>query len=225
MTAPKAALAALLAFLPLAANATLMRAVPFDEKVENSAAIIVGRCVRTHSDWDRSGKHILTWSTFAIDRTIKGTPQPNGELTIVTPGGKVGNIRQDSIGVPSFAEGDQHLLFVRNSDVGPTVAYLEQGAYEVVGDTVRPVETDAVHIDEQRGVAVPAEEARPLRQFESEVRAAEQRIAFQRNQVLERQKRKADETSFWKSIARNKLLIGLALVGAALATWTLLRRQ
>lgn len=225
---PKAALAAVLTLMPFAAEATLMRAVSLDEKVENSAAIVVGRCVRTESRWDRSGKRILTYSTFAVDRTIKGTPQPTGELTIVTPGGKVGHIRQDSIGVPSFEQGDENVLFVRNSEVGPTVAFLEQGAYEVVRDSgepiVRPVATEAVHIDEQRGVAVPAEEARPLRQFEGEVRAAERRIAFQRNQVMERQRRAAAESSFWSTIRRNKLLIALAMIGAALATWTLVRR-
>ena len=223
---PTAALAAVLTLMPLAAEATLMRAVPFDEKVENSAAIVVGRCVRTESRW--SGNQILTYSTFAIDQTIKGTPQPNRELTIVTPGGKVGHIVQDSIGVPTFDHGDENVLFVRNSQLGPTVAYLEQGAYAVVRDGtepfVRPVATEAVHIDEQRGVAVPAEEARPLRQFEGEVRAAERRIAFQRNQLLERQRQQAAERSFWSMMRSNKLLIALALIGAALATWTLVRR-
>lgn len=226
---PKAALAAVLTLTPLAAEATLMRAVTFDEKVENSATIVVGRCIRTESRWDASGKHILTWSTFAVDKTIKGNPQPTRELTVVTPGGKVGHIRQDSIGIPEFEKGDENVLFVRNSELGPTVAYLEQGAYEVIHEGseafVRPVTTEAVHIDEQRGVAVPAEAARPLRQFENEVRAAEKRIAFQRSEVLERQRRKAAaETSIWSVIRRNQLLIALAVIGAALATWKLLRR-
>lgn len=225
----KAALAAAaLTLTPLAAQATLLRAVTFDEKVETSAAIIVGRCVRTESQWDKSGKQILTYATFQIEKTIKGNPQPNQELTIVTPGGKVGNIRQESIGVPAFNEGDNNLLFVRNSDVGPTVAYLEQGAYDVIGQgsdrIVKPMANEAVHIDEQRGVAVPAEEARPLRQFESEVRAAERRIAFQRNELIKKRQQQAESSSIWSTVRRNGLLIALALIGAALATWTLLRR-
>lgn len=224
----KAALAAAaLALTPLASEATLMRAVTFDQKVETSAAIIVGECVRTESKWDRSGKQILTYATFRIEKTIKGSPQPNQELTVVTPGGTVGHIRQDSIGVPSFSEGDDHLLFVRNSEVGPTVAYLEQGAYDVVGKAgeriVMPMASEAAHIDEQRGVAVPAEEARPLGQFEKEVRAAEKRIAFQRNEIL-KNRQKAAPTSVWTVVRRNALLIALALIGAALATRTILRR-
>jgi hypothetical protein len=224
----KAALAAAaITFAPLVAAATVLRAVPFDEKVEHSAAIVVGRCVKTESQWDRSGKVILTYATFRIEKTIKGTPAPNQEMTIVTPGGKVGNLRQDSIGVPSFEEGDQNLLFVRNSEVGPTVAYLEQGAYDVVTEggeqIVRPVATEAVHIDEQRGVAVPAEEARPLRSFEGEVRAAEKRVAFQRLQMMA--KKEKEQASIWPVIRRNGLLIGLALVGAALATWQFLRSR
>lgn len=214
--------------MPLAADATLMRAVSFDEKVEQSAAIVVGRCVRTESRWDRSGKLILTYATFEVEKAIKGTALPNQELTVVTPGGTVGHIRQDSIGIPTFEKGDENVLFVRNSEYGPTVAYFEQGAYELVGSgsdrLVRPVATEAVHIDEQRGVAVPAEEARPLRQFEGEVRAAERRINFQRNQMLEKNKKQKAESTVWAAIRRNRLLIALALVGAALATWTLLRR-
>jgi len=226
----KLALGSLLMLIPLGASATLMREVPFDEKVGNSASIIAGRCVRTESQWDRGGKRILTYATFSIEKTLRGAPRPNREITIVIPGGSVGNIRQDTIGVPSFSEGDENVLFLRNTDLGPTVAYLEQGAYAITTEggerMVRPVATEAVHIDEQRGVAVPAEEARPLRQFESDVRAAEQRIAFQRNQMIESRRRKAaEETSIWTAVKRNKLLVMLALVGATLATWTLLRRR
>lgn len=225
----KAALAAAaITLTPLVADATVMRAVTFDEKVDTSAAIFVGKCVRTESQWDKSGKQILTYATFQVEKTIKGNALPNQELTIVTPGGKVGNIRQESIGVPSFDEGDENLLFVRNSDVGPTVAYLEQGAYDIVGEgnnrIVKPMATEAVHIDEQRGVAVPAEQARPLRQFEVEVRAAEKRIAFQRSQILQKKLKAESEATIWSAIRRNRMLIALALVGAALATWTLLRR-
>ena len=223
----KAALAAAaISLAPFAAEATLMRAVPFDEKVEHSAAIVVGKCLRTESQWDASHRQILTYATFRIEKTIKGTPAPNQEMTIVTPGGRVGNVRQDSIGIPAFEEGDENLLFVRNSEVGPTVAYLEQGAYDIVtvGNEriVQPVETESVHIDEQRGVAVPAEEARPLRQFEGEVRAAEKRIAFQRMQMM--QKKQKEESAIWPVVRKNALLIALALVGAALATWQFLRK-
>ena len=223
------ALAAALTLTPLAAEATVMRAVSLDEKVENSSAIFVGRCIRTESRWDTSGKHILTYSTFAVDKMIKGTAQPTREITIVTPGGTVGHVRQESIGVPSFAQGDENVLFVRNTAHGTTVSYLEQGAYELVRDggepLVRPVSTEAVHIDEQRGIAVPAEQERPLRVFEGEVRAAERRIAFQRNELLERQRREAEaQSSIWSTLGRYKLLIALALIGAALATWKLLRR-
>jgi hypothetical protein len=224
-----AALASLLALMPMAADATVMRAVSFDEKVENSAAIVAGRCVRAESRWDASGKTIYTYTTFSVDKVIKGAAQPTREITVVTPGGTVGHIRQDSIGVPSFQEGDENVLFVRNSAIGPTIAYLEQGAYELVRDgneqVVRPVATEAVHIDEQRGVAVPAESARPLRVFEGEVRAAERRIAFQRNELIERQRREAAaQSSIWSTIKRNRLLVALAIIGAALATWTLVRR-
>lgn len=225
----KAALAtAVISLMPLCAEASLMKAATFDEKVENAAAIVVGECMRQEAKWDPSGRFILTYSTFKVEKAIKGRHHASEEITIVTPGGSVGDVHQDTIGIPSFRTGEENLLFVKNSEVGPTVLYFDQGAYDVVTDArgervVRPIATEAVHIDTQRGVAVPAEEARPLRQFEGEVRAAEKRIAFQRAQVLEKQKK--EESSVWSAIRRNKLLVILALVGAALATWQLVKRS
>jgi hypothetical protein len=43
-----------------------------------------------------------------------------------------------------------------------------------------------------------------------------------RMDMMERQKK--EETSIWRVVERNKALILLALVGAALATWQLVKR-
>lgn len=208
-----------------AAEATLMRAVPFDEKVEKSAAILVGKCLKTESRWDAAKSRIYTYSTFKVEKAIKGGQRASEEVVLVTPGGNVDGVYQDAVGVPSFAEGEDSVVFVRNSNEGPTVAYLEQGAYDIVQQgnerVVTPVATEAVHIDTQRGVAVAGESARPLRSFEGEVRAAEKRV-LQRMQVVEQEKR--DQASLWGAVKRNYLLVALALAGAALATWQLLRK-
>ena len=42
--------AAALLLAPLTAEATISRAMKFDEKVENAAAIVVGKCIRS---WPR----------------------------------------------------------------------------------------------------------------------------------------------------------------------------
>src|SRR5688500_16731347 len=110
MTRKALALSFLLLLVPVTAGATIVRAVQFDEKVENAPAIILGTCVAQRSEWDAARNWILTYSTFRIEKTLKGMPAQ--EITIVTPGGTVDGITQEIIGVPRFREGDEHALFV-----------------------------------------------------------------------------------------------------------------
>jgi hypothetical protein len=88
---------------------------------------------------------------------------------------------------------------------------------------VKPAASDAVTIDTQRGMAVPAEEPRTLQQFERDVRDAEQRRAIKnRMEMIKRQPQ--EPLSLWSTIVRNKFLVALAIAGVALATWQYLRR-
>ena len=227
MRARTLAVAAVFALLSTQAGATLSRAISFDEKVGNAAAIIVGRCTSQQSNWDAAHKWILTSSTFVIEKTLKGLPAQ--EVTIVTPGGVVDGVHQHTIGVPKFTVGDEHVLFVRNTKAGPTVLYFDQGAYEVIrvrGERiVKPAVSSAVLIDQQRGMAVTPEGARTLREFEDSVRETIRRGELkQRMDMIERQKRARAEASILNVIRRNKMLIMLALIGAALATWQLVKR-
>lgn len=209
------------------AVATLTRAVAFDQKVDKAEAIILGKCVRTRSEWDTSRRWILTYSTFRVEETLKGAPA--SEVTVVTPGGKVGPIHQDSIGVPDFREGDEQVIFVRNGRVGPTVLYFDQGAYDVDRDThgeaiVKPVPSDAVRVDMQRGMAIAPEEARSLRDFRQDVRESLRRGEGSRMEMLERERQRKHQASLGPILARYKYLFALAIAGAAIATWQLLRR-
>jgi len=214
---------ALAALLPLAADATLSRAVPFEEKVEHAAAIVVGRCVAQESRWDDAHKWILTYSRFRVEKALKGQPVP--EVTIVTPGGSVDGTHQDTIGVPKFREGEDVVLFVRNTKAGPTVLYFEQGAYRIVNEgterMVVPATSAAVLIDSQRGKAVTPESPRTLRAFEEGVRETIRRSEAMRMELVERRKQ---EASLWRTLQRNKALVILALIGAVLATWQLVKR-
>lgn len=213
------------ALLPIAAEATISRAVSFDEKVENSVSVIAGKCVRTESRWDPSGRFILTYATFEVEKALKG--QPAREMTIVVPGGKVGNIHQSAAGIPSFEVGDENVLFVRDSAAGPTVLFFDQGTYRLTSDErgnrmVTPAVTNAVHVDTQRGLVVPDETPRTLQQFERQIRDAEARHA--RNRMALMEKKKKEEESLLAALQRNKLLVLLAFAGAAIAAWQYFRR-
>lgn len=215
----------LFALVPLQASATISRAVSFDEKVDHASAIVLGKCVDTTSRWDPSGKWILTYSTFQVEEQLKG--QPAQQITLVTPGGVVDGVHQETIGVPKFATGGDHVVFVRNTNAGPTVLYFDQGAYEVEkirGERiVRPAVSAAVLVDTQRGAAVSPEDPRPLRDFENAVRQrVRHREAIERMNVIKQQQR--EQASLINVLRRNKLLVLLALAGALLATWQLVKR-
>jgi hypothetical protein len=221
------AFAALLLLLPVSARATISRAIDFEEKVEHAASIVMGKCVAQESRWDGTKNWILTYSTFTVEKTLKG--QPAQQITLVTPGGTVGNLTQEVIGVPKFREGEEHVVFVRNSQAGPTVLYLEQGDYKVRKDDrgdriVEPTATAAVMmVDTGRGTTVQAEAPRKLREFEGSVRDTVRRREVMRMQVIE-QKKKA-ETSLWNQLQRNRVLVVLAVLGVLLATWQFARRS
>ena len=225
MTRKALALSILLLLVPTAANATIAQAVKFDDKVENAAAIVVGTCVAQRAQWDPARNWILTYSTFRVEKTLKG--QPAQEMTIVTPGGTVDGITQEIIGVPRFREGEEHALFVRHSQAGPTVLYLEQGDYRVIRDRgerhVQPVVSSAVLVDTGRGTAVAPERRRSLREFETNVRETVKRRETMRMEMIEREKQ--HQASLRSQIRRNRGLLALALIGAILATWQLTRRS
>lgn len=208
------------------AGATLTKAATFDEKVANSAAIVLGHVVRKEARWDDQHRWILTYTTFQIEKSYKGLDGQQ-EITIVTPGGRVGDVNQETIGVPEFAAGTDNVLFVRNSSAGPTVLYFDQGAYDVAKNgrdrVVQPVASDAVSIDTQRGLAVAAEQPRTLQEFEHAVRDSERRAIFNRMEMMRRQQQ-IQQPTLTSTLLRYKYLVMLALLGVAIATWQLIRR-
>lgn len=212
-------------FVAVQASATISRAIPFEEKVDNAASIILGKVTDQSTRWDAAHKWILTYSTFRIEKSMKG--QPAQEITIVTPGGVVNGIHQETIGVPKFDVGDDHVVFVRNTRSGPTVLYFDQGDYAVESvrgeRVVRPAVSNAVMVDTQRGMAVTPESPSSLREFEDRVRErmrAKQEI--EKMQILDQQRRA--DSSFMRVLERNKLLVALALIGAVIATIQLVKR-
>src|SRR5438270_7350610 len=170
--ARKTSLLALAFALTLAAvpraNATLVRAMSFDNKVEHAASIILGKCVATRAQWDGEHRWILTYSTFRVEQSMKGNAP--GEITIVTPGGAVGGVHQDTIGVPTFREGDENVVFTKATALGPTVLYFDQGTYDVADGMVTPRPTGAVLVDSQRGAAFEPEHPRKLQEFQRAVK-------------------------------------------------------
>jgi hypothetical protein len=218
---------ALLALLAVpAANAAIAAAASFDEKVDNAAAIILGKCLKTESKFDTSGRWILTYSTFQVEQSLKGAV--GNTVTVVTPGGSVGGVHQSSIGIPAFRAGDENVIFLKDSSLGPTVLYFDQGAYQVSSDgrekVVAPVPSSLVKIDEQRGVAVPGEQPRLLREFDTEVHASMRGSAARREQMEALQAKAHKQEGIGDFFARNWWIVLIAAAGLLFTGWQLFRR-
>lgn len=164
------------------ASASIARAVSFDEKVASAESVVVGKVVSQRSGPDPSGRWIMTWSTFEVESALKGTAPRH--LTVMTPGGSHEGVRQETIGSPEFREGAEHVVFVNDSQAGPTVAFLDQGVYDVVRDSrgramVRPTPSRLMVVDQATGKAAPAtgEMSAPLalEEFRTQVRASAER--------------------------------------------------
>jgi hypothetical protein len=222
---------ALTAAFSVSALATVAKAIPFEDKVLDADSIILGKCTATRTGWDPSGRWIVTYSTFQVDKAYKGATVP--EVTVLTPGGKVGSLHQETIGVPRFESGKQNVVFVKSTDAGPTVLYFDQGAYEVAKDargelSVQPVASDLVLVNQQSGIVGSAETRRPLAVFEREVGRTLER--GERGQIhrygvvpaAERPSRSASAELL--NVARQyRFLIGAVLILIAISTYLLVK--
>jgi hypothetical protein len=212
-----------------AAHAAVAQAATFDEKVDNSVAIIMGKCVKTEAKFDPTGRWIVTYATFTVEDSMKGNAA--GQVTIVTPGGSVNGIHQETIGVPIFHEGDEHVVFLRNTRLGPSPLYFDQGTYNVTAGehgekVIVPMPSNVMHIDTQRAMAVaPADDPKTLDAFKRAV-ADSMSGSGRRMQMsaMASRAKAGSQRSIWSVLAANKLLVSLALAGIALAAWQLWRR-
>lgn len=223
-------------FLAQPASATLARAVSFDEKVASADSIVLARCLRTESKLDPSGKWIVTYSTFAVEKSFKAGGQP-GEMTLVTPGGRINGLHQRTVGVPEFEQGDAKVLFVKGSALGPSVLFFDQGTYELGKDsrgetTVAPAESAAVLLDSQTGQVTRSEEpVRTLRKFEQDVALSLRRTGGRQIQEFSAAGRQPEKraSSVWQEtldFARaNKLVLSLVALGLLVAVVQLVRSK
>ena len=211
------------------AQAAVAQAASFDEKVDNAAAIILGKCVKTEARFDPTGRWIVTYATFSVEQSMKG--DAGGEITIVTPGGSVKGLHQETIGVPVFNAGDERVVFLRNTRLGPTPLYFDQGTYTITSGEhgeklIVPMATNVIHIDTQRAMAVaPADEPRTLDTFKRAVSDSMGSKAKRAQMSAMAERNAKPQKSIWSTFGANKLLVALAFIGIAIAALQLWRRR
>ena len=132
MTRVLVVLAAAVAAVP-AVRATVLVPADLGDLVRGSQAIVHGRVVDVTAEWADGRRRIDSLVTIEAEQYLKGD---FGErVTFRVPGGRIGRYRSVMVGAPSFAEGDEVVLFLGAS--GPSIPYvlgLSQGVFRVIED-------------------------------------------------------------------------------------------
>jgi len=163
------ALVVLLASGP--ALAALAVPASVEELARSSDAVVRGRVVKVAARWSSDGKRFSTYAEVEPSSVWRGSAPPR--VTVVVPGGVVGNIGQRVDGAPAFAEGEEVVLFVAAAGPAFRVQGLAQGKFAVVNGVARPdlshvgfVDRPALRAGERRVEVMAVEE------LEQRVRAA-----------------------------------------------------
>jgi hypothetical protein len=206
--------------------------VSFEDKVQQADTIVVADHIGSRSSKDASGRWIVTHNRFRVQQTMKGSSL--GEVVVVTPGGTVDGVHQETIGVPKFEPGDRNILFLKQRPDANSILYLDQGTYAVEGEganaLVAPVPSELVLVDMQSGKAMSRQEApKRLRDFEGAVQKVLSRSEGGINQAAalkadpRRIRTRGDD--FKDFFNANKAALAIAALGATLATIAWLHRR
>lgn len=129
----------MLALGALAANATTLVHVPFNELVRESTAVARLRCLGSESRWD--GREIWTESRFEVLELNKGVLP--GLVTVRMVGGHFGHLHSRVDSVPVFRAGEEVYLFLwsRSGSEPYSVLGWSQGTFRIARNREAGVET------------------------------------------------------------------------------------
>lgn len=114
----------------LPSSATVLLPADFEEMVAASQVIVHGRVVDVRATRSGSRRTIESLVTISVLDALKGTA--GSHMTFRVPGGQMGRYRRVLVGAPSFAAGEEVVLFLRGrAPAMPTVFGLGQGVYRV----------------------------------------------------------------------------------------------
>jgi hypothetical protein len=114
------------------AGATTLLKMSMDDLILQSTSIVRARITGTRTA--AIGKDVYTYYQLQVSDTLKKGAILPAEFAV--PGGVYGNLRQIGVGSPSFAEGQEYVLFLWTSRSGMTqVIGLSQGSFSLTTDS------------------------------------------------------------------------------------------
>jgi hypothetical protein len=126
-----------LALLAIAANATTLSRLRFEELVNQATAVARVRCIGVESHWQRG--EIWTEARFEVVEVNKGLL--SGVVSVRMLGGQVGNVHSHVEGVPAFRPGEEAYVFLWGHEGEPfRVLGWSQGTFRIPRDARTGVE-------------------------------------------------------------------------------------
>ena len=155
-------LSAVIAALSAAtAHATVFVSASLRELASEARAVAYGRVVALESQWTEGRRGVETLVTLRVEAYAKG--DMGESVTLRVPGGQIGPYRSVMLGAPSFAEGEEVVVFLASS--GPAIPHLVglgQGVFRVRADRATGARVVTPEIV-RAGGAAPVEAARVVR--------------------------------------------------------------
>jgi hypothetical protein len=113
------------------AHATVVRALSVPEKARIAQAIVVAKVERAEPRWMVEGGAIKTLVTLSVETAIKGKLAAKQKITVVVPGGKIGELVHEVPGVSRYVAGERAVLFLEPHPDGWVELGIGIGKYDV----------------------------------------------------------------------------------------------
>lgn len=81
---------------------------------ENADAILTGKVIEQKAEWNMDKTRIFTTVTIEVDEYLKGS-NSQSRITVIHPGGEVGEVGEIYSHVPTFLNDENVLLFVKQN--------------------------------------------------------------------------------------------------------------
>jgi hypothetical protein len=162
------------------ARASLVLALDLPTMVTRADHVAVVDVVSVKSDWDANHEQILTTIDMVVVESWKGDAAPATHVTVVQPGGTVGDLTQTVHGMTHFVPGERAVVFLVGRPERASIVGMAQGKRLIRRDTASG--RMLVHAPDKSGATfirtTPASaaapvfdvRARPLEDLRAEVR-------------------------------------------------------
>lgn len=157
----------LLLALPAIGSTVVKMDLP--DLVKTSDMIVQGRVDHAEAKWENDA--IITYTTILVDDHLKGAQRQS--MVIRSEGGRIGDLVMSVPGMPQFRQGEGVIVFLKGSSNGAfAVVGLNQGKYEIVGDSVVSNVDGLEILDPQSGrlMALRAASRAPVETFKARIR-------------------------------------------------------